>query len=151
MVSGLWPLVHMRSFEAVFGPKTDLWLVRTVAGLPLTNGVAMGMAPPDPGGQRTAPRIGIGTAATLAGIDLFYAPRGRISRMYLLDAATELGWIACWFAGPEAPPSVPQVCRPATSPHAPHAFIVAVARPLPRQARSAVGRRLAASRCASRA
>lgn len=34
----LWPLLHMRSFEAVLGPKTDRWLVRTVAGLMLTNG-----------------------------------------------------------------------------------------------------------------
>jgi len=33
LVGGLWPLVHLRSFEMVFGPKTDRWLVKTVAGL----------------------------------------------------------------------------------------------------------------------
>lgn len=31
VLNGLWPLLHMHSFEAVFGLKTDKWLVRTVA------------------------------------------------------------------------------------------------------------------------
>jgi hypothetical protein len=39
VVSGLWPLMHLPSFEAVCGPKADRWLERTVAGLLLTNGV----------------------------------------------------------------------------------------------------------------
>ena len=30
MLTGIWPVVHMPSFIAVTGPKTDLWLVRTV-------------------------------------------------------------------------------------------------------------------------
>jgi hypothetical protein len=29
----------------------------------------------------------------LAAIDLVYVPAGRISKMYLLDAVAELGWI----------------------------------------------------------
>ena len=33
VVGGLWPLVSMRTFEAVYGPKTDRWLVQTVGGL----------------------------------------------------------------------------------------------------------------------
>lgn len=39
-VSGVWPLVSLRSFEAVLGPKTDRWLVQTVAGLTTTIGAA---------------------------------------------------------------------------------------------------------------
>lgn len=39
ITGGLWPLVHMRSFESVLGPRVDRWLVRTVAGLMLTNGI----------------------------------------------------------------------------------------------------------------
>ena len=34
-VTGLWPLIHMRSFEAISGPKRDQWLVKTI-GLLLT-------------------------------------------------------------------------------------------------------------------
>lgn len=33
VASGLWPLLHMRSFEAVTGPKRDKWLVNTVGAL----------------------------------------------------------------------------------------------------------------------
>ena len=33
LVGGAWPLLHVRSFEAVFGKKTDRWLEYTVAGL----------------------------------------------------------------------------------------------------------------------
>lgn len=96
--SGLWPLLHMRSFEAVLGPKVDRWLVRTVAGLLVTNGLAIASAGRDPAALRVAARVAVGTAATLAGIDLVYVPRGRISRVYLVDAAVELGWIALWAA-----------------------------------------------------
>ena len=31
--TGLWPLMHMPSFEAVTDPKEDKWLVRTVGVL----------------------------------------------------------------------------------------------------------------------
>ena len=33
LLTGVWPLLHMRSFLAVTGPKTDLWLVETVGVL----------------------------------------------------------------------------------------------------------------------
>jgi hypothetical protein len=31
VATGVWPLVHIRWFEAVTGPKVDKWLVGTVA------------------------------------------------------------------------------------------------------------------------
>jgi hypothetical protein len=93
---GLWPLLHLRSFEAVFGPKTDRWLVRTVAGLLVVNGTVQFAAEPTAPALRQARRVGVGTAATLAAIDLAYAPRRRISRVYLLDAIAELTWIVLW-------------------------------------------------------
>jgi hypothetical protein len=40
--------------------------------------------------------LGIGTAATLAAIDLYYASTGRLRKIYLLDAALELWWIRNW-------------------------------------------------------
>jgi hypothetical protein len=45
VVSGLWPLLHLPSFELVSGPKVDRWLVRTVAGLLLGNGTLQLAAP----------------------------------------------------------------------------------------------------------
>jgi len=43
-----------------------------------------------------AHRLGIGTAVTLGLVDLVYGATGRISRVYLLDALVEAGWIAAW-------------------------------------------------------
>ena len=44
-----------------------------------------------------ARRLGVGTAAVLAAIDLVYVPARRISKMYLVDAALEVGWILAWY------------------------------------------------------
>ena len=96
VISGLWPLVSMGTFERVTGPKADRWLVQTVAGLMVANGVTQLSGATSREGVRLAGLIGRSTAAVLAGIDLAYAHQGRISRVYLLDAAVELGWVALW-------------------------------------------------------
>jgi hypothetical protein len=107
ILGGAWPLVHMRSFEKVLGPKTDRWLVRTVAGLLVVNGLTQLAAASATDGVRHARRIGVGTAAALAAIDIRYAPAGRISKMYLLDAALEVGLIVAW-----ARTDIPAVSEP---------------------------------------
>jgi hypothetical protein len=96
LIGGLWPLLHLRSFEAVFGPKVDRWLVKTVAGLLVVNGLTLLVTRSTPESIAQARRLGVGTAAVLAMIDLSYAPIGRISKMYLADAAVEIGWIVVW-------------------------------------------------------
>lgn len=102
VVGGVWPLLHIRSFEAVFGPKTDRWLVKTVAGLLVVNGLTQ-LASSSAAGVAQARRLGVGTAGALAAIDLVYVPAGRISKMYLLDAALEVGWIVAWSRAQVAP------------------------------------------------
>jgi hypothetical protein len=97
LVGGLWPLLNISSFEMVFGPKTDRWLVKTVAGLLMVNGLTQLTTPSTAGGVRQARRLGVGTAAVLAAIDLVYVPARRISKMYLVDAAIEVGWIIAWY------------------------------------------------------
>ncbi len=96
IVGGAWPLLHMRSFEAILGPKVDRWLVRTVAGLMIANGLVQVSAGSSTEALRQAGRVGIGTALTLGTIDLVYAPRGRISKVYLVDALAEAAWILAW-------------------------------------------------------
>jgi len=102
-VTGIWPILHMRSFEAVTGPKTDRWLVKTVGGLLTVAGVALWQA----GRQRrvTPEMVGVatGSAAVLTAIDVAYVSKGRISPVYLLDAVAEVGLIGGWaFAAPDA-------------------------------------------------
>ncbi len=96
VVGGLWPLVSLRTFERVYGPKTDDWLQKASAGLLFSAGVTMLGAAITPEGLRYARRTGIGTALTFLLVDLVYVPRGRISPAYLMDAAKETGWLIAW-------------------------------------------------------
>lgn len=96
LASGLWPLLSLRTFEAVMGPKEDDWLVKAVAGLLVAAGVAQLTAADTPEAQRTSRTIGLGVPAALAAVDLVYVPKGRISPIYLLDAAAHLSWITAW-------------------------------------------------------
>ena len=41
LLTGLWPVVHLRSFEAVTGPKVDKWLVKTFGALTGAVGAAL--------------------------------------------------------------------------------------------------------------
>ena len=94
--TGVWPILHMRSFEAVSGRKTDRWLVRTVGGLLGVTGAALWSAGYR---RRLTPEmlgVAVGSAAVLTAIDVIYASRGRISRVYLLDALAELGLLGLW-------------------------------------------------------
>lgn len=95
IAAGLWPLVHVRSFEAVFGPKADRWLEHTVAGLLITVGYAQWKAG-TPEDWPHARRLGLATATTLLAIDLIYVPRGRIRWTYLIDAAEEAALLTGW-------------------------------------------------------
>jgi hypothetical protein len=95
VVGGLWPLLHRRSFEAVFGPKEDRWLMYTVAGLLTCIGYAQVRAATAEDWAH-ARRLGVGTATTLLLIDVVNVPRGRIKPTYLIDAAGEAALIVGW-------------------------------------------------------
>lgn len=94
--TGLWPVFHRESFEAVTGPKTDFWLVKTVGLMLATTGAVMSLAARRRSVTPEIKMLGIGIAASVSAIDLIYAGKGRISRIYLLDAAVEAGLITGW-------------------------------------------------------
>lgn len=50
--TGLWSILHRRSFEAVSGPKREYWLVRTVGALATAVGAALGAAVVTGGGAK---------------------------------------------------------------------------------------------------
>jgi hypothetical protein len=98
-VSGLWPIAHYRSFERVTGPKVDDWLVKTTGGVLAAVGatlLASALRRPIRRPRSDARALGMSTAATLALADLVYVARGRISRVYLIDAAAEALLCALW-------------------------------------------------------
>jgi hypothetical protein len=101
LLPSVWPLVHMPSFLAVTGPKTDLWLVRTVAILLTVISLTFLTAAYRKEYQPPIAVLALGSAAAMAGIDLYYALNDRIWDTYLIDAAGEilllLGWIIYFF------------------------------------------------------
>ncbi len=101
-ISGVWPLIDIRTFEAVTGPKADRWLVKTVGALVAATGLGLAVA----SRRRPSPELALvaaGNAAALAVIDVVYVAKRRISPIYLLDAAAELplaaGWLWLWRRG----------------------------------------------------
>jgi hypothetical protein len=101
VATGLWPIVHMRSFEAVTGPKTDKWLVKTLGGLIAAVGGAIVV-----GGSERArmlPVLAAGAAAALGTADVVYVAKKRISPVYLLDAVVEAGLVGAWLLATRPP------------------------------------------------
>lgn len=96
VVSGLWPLVSMRTFERVTGPKVDDWLVRMVGLLAAVIGGVLLIRSARPGAHGPDRALGVGSAAAFAAIDVAYGGRGRISPVYLADAAAEIALIGGW-------------------------------------------------------
>ena len=96
LVTGIWPLLDIDSFQLVTGPKTDLWLVRTVAVLVTVVGMTLISAARRKAVTRETFILGVGSALALAAIDIFYVSIGRIARIYLADAAAELAIVLAW-------------------------------------------------------
>jgi hypothetical protein len=97
--SGIWPLASRETFEWVTGPKADFWLVQTVGVLVTGIGgvLLLGAAR-----QQVTPELRVlgGTsAAGLALVDLVFSLRGRISKVYLADAAIQAGLVIGWARG----------------------------------------------------
>lgn len=99
LATGVWPLVSLRSFMAVTGPKVDGWLVKTVGLLIGVTGIAcllsawIGRFPPE------VAVLAVGNAAALTFVDVYYVAIGRIPKIYLMDVPPELLLIAGWAAG----------------------------------------------------
>ena len=95
-ITGSWPLVHMRSFEALLGKKREHWLVQTVSLLMLA--VAGGLGSSAPSVPRPLALTAGLAAAGMGAIGLRYGSTGRISRLYVADALFQSALAAVWLA-----------------------------------------------------
>lgn len=84
----------MGSFLRVSGPKTDLWLVKTVGVLISIIGTVLVLASRRKEPAPEVSLLAIGSAAGLACIDIIYVAKKRIWPVYLLDAVVELALTA---------------------------------------------------------
>jgi hypothetical protein len=100
--TGLRALAHRRSFEAVTGPKVDFWLVRTVGVLVSAIGATLIMAGLRRRVSTEIKLLALASSLGLAGIDIVYGLKGRISKIYLLDASGEIALTVLWLRAEHA-------------------------------------------------
>jgi hypothetical protein len=96
LLTGIWPLVSISTFQMVTGPKTDLWLVKTVGALIAVVGTVLIWAGVYGETNSAIVILAVGSALTLTAVDVIFYVRGVIARVYLLDAVAELGIVALW-------------------------------------------------------
>ena len=94
--TALWGIIDIDSFQAVTGPKTDLWLVKTVSVVLLAIGISFIMQALRPGNPLPIMLLAILSSAGLATIDMYYAFRDVISPVYLADAVVEIIFFISW-------------------------------------------------------
>ncbi len=96
LITGVWSLVSIATFIRVTGPKTDIWLVKTVGVLVAVIGAVLMLAGARESVTAEIVVLALGCAAGLLAIDVYYASKQIISRIYLLDAAAEAILVAAW-------------------------------------------------------
>ena len=101
LFGALWPLASMRSFERVTGNKRDEWLVRTVALMMLSVMATLETMRREGGGGRARRVLGATSAAALGSVALLGPLVGRISKVYVIDAAVDLALAAAWLLAPD--------------------------------------------------
>lgn len=98
VTTGLWPVVHLESFEHVTGEKYDDFLVHTVGLLLFVVGAVLVYALRAGRASRELALVAAGTASTLGLIDVVYFLNGRLPPIYLLDAVAEFVFVLAGIA-----------------------------------------------------
>jgi len=95
-VFGIWPILSMSTFLKVTGPKTDLWLVKTVGLLLAVIGGVLIFAQVNAQINMPVIILAIGSALSLAVVEFVYVAKRVISPIYLGDAFLELILVGWW-------------------------------------------------------
>jgi hypothetical protein len=96
LATGVWGLVDIVSFMKVTGPKTDVWLVKTVSVLIIVISLSLLSSVRGRGDKMPVILLAITSCIGLAGIDFYYALNNVISKVYLLDGAAEVAILIVW-------------------------------------------------------
>jgi hypothetical protein len=110
VATGIWPLLSMRTFELVTGPKTDHWLVKTVGLLAAGFG---GVLLRDVRRGRVDPGVGLAAALAFGASSLWYGGTGQVRRVYLADGLAEAALVGAWLAAGLLPGSAHMTPNPA--------------------------------------
>jgi len=96
LFTALWPLVDIQSFVWITGPKTDIWLVKTVAACLMVIALAMLSFLLVNSHPLPAIVLGGGTAVGMAIVDFYYTFTDTISAIYLYDGVLEAVFVFIW-------------------------------------------------------
>jgi hypothetical protein len=99
VATGAWPILHMRSFEAITGPKRDKWLVKTVGTLAIANGCALAFGLRRERVSEETAALAVCSALAFSIVDIAFVLRGRIPAIYLADVPVELALAALIVGG----------------------------------------------------
>ncbi|NJC68578.1 hypothetical protein HC031_02395 [Planosporangium thailandense] len=94
LVTGVWPLLHFRSFTTVAGPKPDRFQTQVAGALFAAAGLALLAGRPLETGTRV---LSGATAAAAMLMDLAYLPR--IRKIFLAEACVEAAFLAAALRG----------------------------------------------------
>ena len=98
LVTGLWPIIHFRSFRWVVGPKPDRFQLYTTTLLIIVIGTVLGMGARKRPLDVTVPTLGVLSAAAFIGVELRYI--AKIRKVFLLDMLAEAliaaAIVVCW-------------------------------------------------------
>ena len=90
LITGIWPLVSLSTFEAVTGPKTGDWLVQTVGVLAGAIGFVLLVGSVRRPPTRETWSLSIISAIGFTAVDVAFVMLGVIGRIYLVDAALQI-------------------------------------------------------------
>lgn len=96
LLTAAWPLLHINSFMAVTGLKTDIWLVKTVSLLILAIAVFLLLQMIHPCPIVPVASLMLTMSAGLAFVDFYYSAQGRISEIYLADGVLQIIFFTAW-------------------------------------------------------
>jgi hypothetical protein len=95
LLTGIWPLIHIESFMLVTGPKTDVWLVKTVGAILIPISLTL-LCLINNADRKPQVVLGTGTAIAFGCIDVYYAVNDVISDIYLADAIIQGVFVMLW-------------------------------------------------------
>ena len=90
VVTGIWPLISIASFMAVTGPKTDIWLVKTLALQITAIGIVLCFGALQTAMFSAVILLSVLSATGFIVADVYYSVKGVISPVYLADAVLQL-------------------------------------------------------------
>ena len=97
LAAGLWPILSLRTFKKITGPRPEGWLTKGVGACLANIGMALTAAGARGKVSQELRLLGGTTALSFAAMDFWYAgARRRISPVYLANDTVQLAFAALW-------------------------------------------------------